>query len=124
MKLSTRQLEALPHLVSAPTFLEGCTRAGITRTTLYRWLKDPAFEAEINRRKDALVTEALSILKVHVGKAVDALVKLLQTTENEGLRRQVANDIIGYVLKLQEQKNIGERLDIIEKTLSELRIVH
>jgi hypothetical protein len=122
--LTTRQQEALPHLVSAPNYVEGCRRAGITRTTFYKWLRNPSFEAELTKRKDAIVTEALDILKAHIGKAVDALVELLENTKNEGLRRQTANDIISYVLKLKELKDIEGRLDAIEKTLSELKTVH
>lgn len=120
MGLSTRQTEAIPFLVGAPTYAEGCKRAGITRTTFYKWLKDSEFKAELTKRRDAIVTDALDILKAHIGKAVHALVALLET-ENESLRRQTSNDIINYVLKVKEMTDIEERLEALEKALTEMK---
>jgi len=119
-ELSTRQIEALPFIAGAATHAEGCKRAGISRNTFYKWMREPTFKAEMMKRRDQIVTDALDILKSYTGKAVAALVALLKT-DNEGLRRQTANDIIGYVLKLKELSDIEGRLDTIEKAVSDLK---
>jgi len=120
MALSTRQIEALPFIAGAATHAEGCKRAGISRKTFYKWMREPAFKTELMKRRDQIVTDALDILKSYIGKAVDALVALLNT-RNEGLRWQVANDIICHVLKLKEFNDIESRLCEVERLVLERR---
>ena len=49
--LSRRQLAALPYLIAAPTLSEGARLAQIGRTTLRRWIQDPHFQMELERRR-------------------------------------------------------------------------
>jgi len=49
-ELTERQRKAIPFLVSSPTYTEGCKKAKINKTTLYNWLKEPEFKAELDRR--------------------------------------------------------------------------
>jgi hypothetical protein len=116
--LTERQLKAIPYLVSSTTHEKGCREAGISRNTLYEWLKVPAFKAELTAQRNAVVESALDILKGHVSGAVDALVGLL-TTENGYLRRSVANDVIEHVLKGKELEEIEARLAALEKIVKE-----
>jgi len=115
-RLSAKQLQALPHIVVAASDKEGCKAAGISRNTYYKWAKEPAFMAELAKRRDQVVTESLDVLKGHIDKAVAALVGLLKT-KNEGLRRQTATNIIDYVLKIKEINEIEKRLDTIEEAI-------
>ena len=115
-RLSAKQLQALPHIVVAASDKEGCKAAGISRNTYYKWTKEPAFMAELAKRRDQVVTEALDVLKGHIDKAVAALVGLLKT-KNEGLRRQTATNIIDYTLKIKEINEIEKRLDTIEEAI-------
>lgn len=116
MSLTPKQLRALPHIVAAASDKEGCETAGINRNTFYKWLHEPEFKEELAKRRKQVVDEALDIIKGHTGAAVKALVELL-TTENEGLKRQVANDILAHVLKVRETEDIEQRLAAIEKAI-------
>jgi len=120
-KLTPKQLKALPHIVAAASDKEGCEAAGISRNTFYKWIRDdPAFKKELKARRNAVVSDAIDLLKGYAGQAVEALVKLLKT-ENEGLKRQVANDIIAYVLKAKELESIEDRLKAIEDAIPNLK---
>ncbi|MCK9227731.1 MAG: hypothetical protein M0P30_08060 [Syntrophorhabdaceae bacterium] len=68
-----------------------------------------------------LVNEAMESLKESVSKAVDTLTALLDT-ENEGLRRAVANDILNHVLKIREMQDIEARIDSIERVVLERKV--
>lgn len=116
--LTERQLKAIPHLVVSTSYEKGCRKAGIARNTLYEWLKDPAFKAELNLQRDQVIEGALDILKGHISGAVDALVGLLDT-ENEYLRRSVANDIIEHVLKGRELEDFEKRISELERCVRE-----
>ena len=43
VRLTHRQITALPYLLSSGTVAEGSKLAGISRTTFYRWMEDEAF---------------------------------------------------------------------------------
>jgi hypothetical protein len=116
--LTRRQRFAIPHLLSTKTDQEGCEKAGISRKTLYQWLKDPVFSKELGAQREIIITEALEYLKGSIARAVQVLVGLLDTVTNDSLRRLLARDILEYSLKAREQEAILTRIERIEKELA------
>jgi len=114
--LTERQVKAIPHLVAATTYDQGCRDAKIARNTLYEWLKDPAFKDELKSQRDRVIEGALEILKGHTARAVEALVGLL-ATNNEYLKRTVAIDIIDRVLKWRELEEFEKRISQLERKM-------
>jgi len=117
-KITDRQLKAIPHIVSCSTYTEGCKKAKINKTTYYKWLKDPEFKAELDKKRNEVVSDAFGILSQGLTKAVENLVELLDHTDDR-LKRMACKDIIEYVLKHKEIEDIDERLTAIEQRLSE-----
>lgn len=115
-KLSRRQIKAIPFLVTSPTYTHGCEKAKINKTTLYKWLKDPAFKAELDRQRDEIAAEAFGVLTQSLTKAVESLVGLLDTGD-ERTRRLTANDVINHFLKRRELVDLEERIERIEERL-------
>ena len=48
-RLSNRQREVLPHIAASDSLAEGARRASISRTTIYKWMEDDDFRAELSR---------------------------------------------------------------------------
>ena len=119
-ELTERQSKAIPFLVASPTYEEGRKKARISKNALYEWLRNQVFKEELRKQRDAVVTEALEALKGNMTRASSVLIALLNT-ENEALRRHVANDIIGHVLKAREPMEIEERLTQVERLVPERR---
>ena len=92
--------------------------AGVSRPTAYRWLKQPAFQAELARQRDAAYSEALATVKTHAVQAVTELARMLGV-KDERLRRQVCNDILAHALKVRELEDLERRLAALEKTMAE-----
>ena len=115
--LTERQVKAIPHLVASSTYEKGCRKARISRNTFYEWLKDPVFKAELKRQRDTVIEEALETLKSSMTNAVKVLLDLLDTTKNEYLKRNVAKDIIGYVIKAKEIEDLDKRITEIENSI-------
>jgi hypothetical protein len=65
-----------------------------------------------------VIEEALNVMKANMTKAVNALVGLVNT-KNEFLRRAVANDILGHVLKGKELEDIEKRIEALERIVKE-----
>ncbi len=99
---------------------KGCKGARISRETYYQWLSNPAFKEALGRQKDRVVEEALDIMKANMTKAVNALVGLLKT-KNQFLKRSVANDILGHVLKSKELEDIERRIEALERAVRDKR---
>jgi hypothetical protein len=120
-KLTPKQEKVIAFVVAAPTEKEGYEKAGITKNTWWTWKKAPGFRDELRRQRDCVVDDALDGLKGAVSKAVDALVELLETTDKPAVRRGVANDIIGHVLKARELQDLEDRLEKVERVVLERR---
>ena len=120
-KLSERQKKAIPLLVNSPTVEGGCKGAKISRETYYQWLSDPLFKDELKRHRDQVIEEALNVMKANMTKAVNTLVTLLNA-KNEFLKRSVANDILGHVLKSKELEDIERRIEALERAVKEKRL--
>ena len=118
VKITDRQLKAIPHIVACPTYTEGCKKADINKTTLYKWLKEPAFKAELDRQRDEVAAEAFGVLSQGLTRAVETLVGLLNNKDDR-LKRLVCNDIIEHILHRGENEDLDERLTEIEKLLAE-----
>ena len=66
-ELSTNQEKALAALLAGHTATEAASIAGVHRSTVHRWLKEPEFLAEHNRQKaeiQAAVTGRLNALQL------------------------------------------------------------
>jgi len=118
MELSNRQLLAISQIVASTTLEEARKRAGVSKGTLYNWLRDDAFKAELKRQRDEVIKEALARLKSAITKAVEELIKLMDSNKAE-LRRLASKDILEYALKSIELEDIEERLNKIEQAISQ-----
>ena len=115
-KLSRRQLKAIPFIVSSSTYTEGCQKAQINKTTLYKWLKQPEFNAELDRQRDEITAEAFGVLTQSLTKAVEALTGLLDN-QDDRLKRLTSKDIIDFIIRHKENEDLDKRLTEIEKCL-------
>jgi hypothetical protein len=121
--LTPRQRKAIPLLVASRTYTEGIEKAGINRTTVYKWLKEPLFKTELERQRDELAREALGILSQSMTKAVETLVGLLDCGDGR-LKRLAANDIIHHVLEHREIEELRNRLDAVEHAIDTRKQTH
>ena len=120
-KLTARQLKAIPHIVGSPTYTEGCKKAKINKTTLYKWLKEPEFKAELDRQRDEIAAEAFGVLSQGLTKAAETLVGLLDNKDDR-LKRLAAKDVIDFIIRHKENEDLDERLREVEKLLAEKKL--
>jgi transposase len=114
--LTARQARVIPYLLAAPSFEEGCKRAGVSKVTVYGWLKQEIFRQELKRQRDELIERALDNLKANVSKATETLVKLLDS-KSEPIRARAAEDIIEFAQKAIEHEELEKRVQALEERL-------
>jgi hypothetical protein len=98
LELNARQKKIMTYLLSCRTVREASQKAGIRLATVFKWLKDPVFKAELDRLREEVISDVVDRLKVHCMKATDVLVDLMES-ENETIRRGSANDILRLQLQ-------------------------
>jgi len=115
-KLTARQTKFLPVLLASPTYTDACQKGRVSRQTLYEWLRQPAFKAELERQRDELVAQGFALLSQSVSKAVETLVGLLDTGDGR-LKRLAARDVLDQHVKFREFDDLTRRIEAIEDRL-------
>ena len=119
-KLTARQTRFMSILLASATYTEACKKGRVSRDTLYNWLKDPAFRAELDRQRNELAAQGFALLGQSVSKAVETLVGLLDGSDAR-LKRLAAKDILDQHVKFREMDDLTERIERIEERLESRR---
>lgn len=109
-ELNARQKKIMTYLLFCRTVKEAARKAGVRLTTVFKWLKDPLFKAELNRLREEVVSNVVDRLKMHCMKATDVLIDLMES-ENEAIRRGCANDILNHTHTFVEMHELAMRLE-------------
>lgn len=115
--LTPKQRLALASLAVGSSPAEAARAAGVGRSTVYRWLADPAFTTEL-RKADGDTLRRLGRLVMALSeKAAKALEAALDPTERMTTRLRAAAVILERGPALAELTSILERLDELEVKL-------
>lgn len=101
-------------LLASKTHSEACKKGRVSRNTLHRWLKDPDFEAELDRQRDELAAQSLNRLPQSLTKAVGTLADLLESPDGR-LKRMAAKDILDQYVRFKEQEELVRRIEAVEE---------
>ena len=116
--LTPRQQLVIAELLSSPSVEEGCRRAKVAKATVYGWLKDPIFQAELKRQREAVVEQAFNRLKAGMSQAVDKLLELLQAEGQLGIQLRAAQTLVDQGIKAVELQDLESRIEALEQEAS------
>jgi len=102
-ELSTNQRKALAALLACSSVTEAAKTCGLTDRTLYNYLSDATFKAELRARQDETIAAASAALAGLAGDAIDTLRKVL--TDPGASHASRVRAALGI---LQERRRIGE----------------
>lgn len=111
--LSANQIQAAQMLADGSfTVAEIAEQIGVKDRTIYRWQKDPEFQATLNRHRDALeaaiLQEGIARKAQRIKRYAERLAKLDQVIEERGNDRQMVNIPGGTTgLIVRQLKSIG-----------------
>jgi hypothetical protein len=105
--LSHRQRQAIPSILGAPSITEAARRSGVSRSQLYRWLRDdPYFRAELRRQSEECAAMARARLKGLAHTAADAWADCLRS-KDERVKLAAAKSLFDLIGKVPDA---GEEL--------------
>jgi len=108
-----RRTAGVLALLSAGSVDQAAALAGLSRTTLFEWLKDPEFQNELERARAAAFDGGLAAIKSGAEEAARVLLELLKS-RNETTRRLSAETILSFALKIHEGRDLEGRLRTLE----------
>ncbi|MCA9776174.1 MAG: hypothetical protein KC800_05635 [Candidatus Eremiobacteraeota bacterium] len=107
--------EVIAALVQFSTEAEAVAHVGISRTTLYRWKKDPEFQRLFKEARQELYDHALIRVQAETSQALDTLHDVMVNSQQDGPRVSAAKAILEMSTKRFEHEEILDRLAAIEQ---------
>ena len=117
---SLRQTAALPYIASEPNLSEGAQAAQIAKSTLMRWMQEPAFRAELERVRRNISDLAFSELEGFTLKGVIRLVQLLDHPD-PNVRHRAAKTVLSTSIAARQDKELRRQLETIDNALLMLK---
>jgi len=115
-KLTNRQKYSIPLILAAGSVEEGCRTARIAKQTWYNWMRHEGFKEAVSEHREAVISEALDILKTAVTGAVRGLTGLVDA-EEKNIRLRACGEVLDYFMKARELEEMERRLTALEKAV-------
>lgn len=118
--LRQNQRKAILCLLTCSSVSEAARTAKISESCLWEWMKDEAFLTVLNEEREMIFRESMLRIKTSTSKAAETLCSLLRS-EDEKVRRGVANDILDKAFKFKELIDFEDRIAQLEKEVERIR---
>lgn len=112
--LSPRQRRAIRALMANRSQTAAAIEAGISRSTMGRWLASPEFNRALVEAEGQALTDTTRQLLAGKENAIFTLGALMVTANSESVRRQAANDWLALMYKSFELQDLESRIAALE----------
>ena len=116
--LPPKQRKAIAAILTQATIQEAAGACGISERQLHRWLENLEFKAELKAAEEELIHAAGTRLTAGLTLALNALAELVGSAQSEAVRRAAAAEWINQSFRIQELRNIQERVDTLERIVN------
>lgn len=121
-ELTPQQIRAIPFIAKAKTETEGCQNAGISRTALFQWKKNPSFVMALNEQRQEMVNMVGKIFQENMQMAAEYIINLISDPNaDRWLKFSAAKEILNLGKQIKHASIIEERLDKLERVIIEKR---
>lgn len=118
-ELSTNQKKALVALLHCSTVAQAAETCGLTERTLFAYLANPTFKAELRKRQDQAIAAATSALSGLAGTAIDVLRSVLEDPDaSHACKVRAALGVLDQRRKSTELDDLAARLSDLEGALN------
>ncbi len=97
--LTDKQEALLAALLTEPTLKAAAAKAGVGRTTAYRWMQQPAFRAAYQQGRREIVDTAIGRGQAACGLAIDVLMNVAQRGRRDSDRVRAAVAMLDHALR-------------------------
>lgn len=115
-ELTIKQLRAIHAILQTTSIKKAAEKSGSSKASIHRWLNQPAFKAELDRRRLELFNEGLNLLKLSTKKAALRLLEFLNG-KDQSASRWAAREILNFAIRAAEIQDLEQRLERLEDKL-------
>ncbi len=105
----------LANLARGATVAQAAEQAGVSERTVYRRLRQPAFQARIQALQDETLQRTAAVLTAATQEAIHTLVALQAKETPPNVRRAAAHDLLEMGLRFRESVELDKRMCALEK---------
>lgn len=119
-ELTGPQRRTVAALLTAGSIEAAATAAGVSRNTVFRWLQEDAFRAELARARARLFDETMMQLQEVMREGVRVLSGLLKS-RNEGIRSRAVAVALGLGMRAREAVNLSELVRSLADDVAQIK---
>ncbi len=117
--LPAKQQKAVASLLAKPTLKDAATDAGISETTLWRWLQEEDFRQVYQQARSRMLEGTLANLAAAGPDAVAVLKNIMaDATATPAARVSAARAVLEFLIRSQELLEVEARLRALEARLT------
>ena len=118
--MNKKQMNFLQALLTETTIAEATKKAGISRSTAYRYLNDPQFKQELNKAKAECISDTIRYLQGNLTACSEELMKIVKNPDtSDQVRINAINTVFQNCKSLIDTCEVEERMQQIEAMLQE-----
>jgi len=117
-KLTRAHDKAIAALLTAARLEDAARACGISKSTLCRWLQEPAFQEAFRLARRQVLEAAVSRLQAVAGAAVETLARNL-TCRKAAIEVQAARAVLEHATRSVEFFELEDRVRALERMLGD-----
>lgn len=106
--MTSKQTKFLCELLTSGNKTEAMNKAGISRATAYKYMKEPEFIEELQKRKTEMLNDVCLKMQINIQIATDELVNIIKKSD---VSDQVKINAIDCLFR--NTKSITDQVDIL-----------
>lgn len=118
VELTGKKKKMIAALMTCRTIGEAVQMAGVTRTTLSRWLNDPEFSKALTAAENETMRESSRVLLTGQREALKTIFELMINGESDAIKLRAAAEWLSQSFKWRELITLDERMTAIEERLA------
>jgi transposase-like protein len=114
-KFGRKKEEAIAALLTQRSVEDAARSVGIAPATLWRWLKQPEFQAAYRQARRDAFSQSIARLQQASGAAVSTLLVMVDTNTPASTRVRAADSILNHAASSMELEDIEVRVAELER---------
>ena len=113
--LPQKQAKAVISLLNSRTISEAASQTGVNESTMWRWMREEAFQEALQEAKHRLLAQAVIQLQQATGEAVETLRTIITDKDAPASSRvSAAKVVLETAVKVGKIEEIETRLNALE----------
>ncbi len=114
-------MKVIQAILTSDTMEKASEQAGVSRGTLYRWLKEDLFKNELKKARQQLVEQSGLKLQRAMGQAIKTLLEICKDKDaTAGARVSAARSILENAFKVADSEELEEKVRRLEEMVKRL----